>query len=83
MPLCPSDGEILTEACEVFHGFLAWPEPYCSVCRNLLSTLHQENRAPGSAFTSIMQLNTLLNTSFISFVPIYSFIVGLLKRKVQ
>lgn len=48
MPLCPSDGEILTEACEVFHGFLAWPEPYCSVCRNLLSTLHQELRAPGT-----------------------------------
>uniref|UniRef100_A0A8C1TMK3 Phosphoinositide 3-kinase regulatory subunit 5 n=1 Tax=Cyprinus carpio TaxID=7962 RepID=A0A8C1TMK3_CYPCA len=55
MPLCPSDGEILTEACEVFHDFLAWPEPYCSVCRNLLSTLHQELRAPGISYHRLVR----------------------------
>ncbi|XP_048055521.1 phosphoinositide 3-kinase regulatory subunit 5 isoform X2 [Megalobrama amblycephala] len=55
MPLCPSNGEILTEACEVFHGFLAWPEPYCSVCRNLLSTLHQELRAPGISYHRLVR----------------------------
>ncbi|XP_051567403.1 phosphoinositide 3-kinase regulatory subunit 5-like isoform X2 [Myxocyprinus asiaticus] len=55
VPCCPSDGEILMEACEVFHGFLAWPEPYCSVSRNLLSTLHQELRAPGISYHRLMR----------------------------
>ncbi|TRY56347.1 hypothetical protein DNTS_034960, partial [Danionella cerebrum] len=50
MPQCPFSEGLLTEACEVFHGFLAWPEPYSSVCRNLLSTLHQELRAPGISY---------------------------------
>ncbi|XP_058634336.1 phosphoinositide 3-kinase regulatory subunit 5 isoform X1 [Onychostoma macrolepis] len=63
MPLCPSDGEILTEACEVFHGFLAWPEPYCSVCRNLLSTLHQEHRAPGISYHRMVSEEQGLATS--------------------
>uniref|UniRef100_A0A673L0X3 Phosphoinositide 3-kinase regulatory subunit 5 n=1 Tax=Sinocyclocheilus rhinocerous TaxID=307959 RepID=A0A673L0X3_9TELE len=63
MPLCPSDGEILTEACEVFHGFLAWPEPYCSVCRNLLSTLHQELRAPGISYYRLVREEQGLATS--------------------
>uniref|UniRef100_A0A8C1X769 Phosphoinositide 3-kinase regulatory subunit 5 n=1 Tax=Cyprinus carpio TaxID=7962 RepID=A0A8C1X769_CYPCA len=63
MPLCPSDGEILTEACEVFHGFLAWPEPYCSVCRNLLSTLHQELRAPGISYHRLVREEQGLATS--------------------
>ncbi|XP_016430375.1 phosphoinositide 3-kinase regulatory subunit 5-like [Sinocyclocheilus rhinocerous] len=63
MPLCPSDGEILTEACEVFHDFLAWPEPYCSVCRNLLSTLHQELRAPGISYHKLVREEQGLATS--------------------
>uniref|UniRef100_A0A8C2IRC3 Phosphoinositide 3-kinase regulatory subunit 5 n=1 Tax=Cyprinus carpio TaxID=7962 RepID=A0A8C2IRC3_CYPCA len=63
MPLCPSDGEILTEACEVFHGFLAWPEPYCSVCRNLLFTLHQELRAPGISYHRLVREEQGLATS--------------------
>uniref|UniRef100_A0A671SGN3 Phosphoinositide 3-kinase regulatory subunit 5 n=1 Tax=Sinocyclocheilus anshuiensis TaxID=1608454 RepID=A0A671SGN3_9TELE len=63
MPLCPSDGEILTEACEVFHDFLAWPEPYCSVCRNLLSTLHQELRAPGISYHRLVREEQGLATS--------------------
>ncbi|XP_026069669.1 phosphoinositide 3-kinase regulatory subunit 5-like isoform X1 [Carassius auratus] len=63
MPLCPSEGEILTEACEVFHDFLAWPEPYCSVCRNLLSTLHQELRAPGISYHRLVREEQGLATS--------------------
>ncbi|CAB1344656.1 unnamed protein product [Coregonus sp. 'balchen'] len=45
-PFCPPDMELLEEACEVFGCFLTWPEPYCSVCKGLLSTLHQEIKAP-------------------------------------
>ncbi|XP_051987071.1 phosphoinositide 3-kinase regulatory subunit 5-like isoform X1 [Xyrauchen texanus] len=63
IPRCPSVGEILTEACEVFHGFLAWPEPYCSVCRNLLSTLNQELRAPGISYHRLVREEQGLATS--------------------
>ncbi len=46
-PYCPPDTELLEEAVEVFRCFLTWPEPYSSVCRNLLSTLQLEIKAPG------------------------------------
>uniref|UniRef100_A0A668AJY5 Phosphoinositide 3-kinase regulatory subunit 5 n=1 Tax=Myripristis murdjan TaxID=586833 RepID=A0A668AJY5_9TELE len=46
-PYCPPETELLEEAIEVFRCFLTWPEPYCSVCRNLLSTLQLEIKAPG------------------------------------
>uniref|UniRef100_A0A3B5B5J3 Phosphoinositide 3-kinase regulatory subunit 5 n=1 Tax=Stegastes partitus TaxID=144197 RepID=A0A3B5B5J3_9TELE len=46
-PYCPPDTELLEEAIEVFCSFLTWPEPYCGVCRKLLSTLQLEIKAPG------------------------------------
>uniref|UniRef100_A0A3B5B7N1 Phosphoinositide 3-kinase regulatory subunit 5 n=1 Tax=Stegastes partitus TaxID=144197 RepID=A0A3B5B7N1_9TELE len=45
-PYCPPDTELLEEAIEVFCSFLTWPEPYCGVCRKLLSTLQLEIKAP-------------------------------------
>uniref|UniRef100_A0AAR2LS14 Phosphoinositide 3-kinase regulatory subunit 5 n=1 Tax=Pygocentrus nattereri TaxID=42514 RepID=A0AAR2LS14_PYGNA len=44
------DGDLLAEACEVFHCFLTWPEPYSTVCHGLLTTLQQELRAPGNTY---------------------------------
>lgn len=32
---------------DVFCHFLTWPEPYCSVCKKLLSTIQLEMKAPG------------------------------------
>ncbi|KAM6972833.1 phosphoinositide 3-kinase regulatory subunit 5 [Aplochiton taeniatus] len=49
-PYCPPHMELLEEACQVFRCFLTWPEPYCSVCRSLLTTLQQELRAPGISY---------------------------------
>lgn len=46
-PYCPPDTDLLEDAMEVFRNFLTWPEPYCSVCKNLLSTLQLEIKAPG------------------------------------
>uniref|UniRef100_A0A3Q2CF23 Phosphoinositide 3-kinase regulatory subunit 5 n=1 Tax=Cyprinodon variegatus TaxID=28743 RepID=A0A3Q2CF23_CYPVA len=46
-PYCPPHSELLEEALEVFYSFLTWPEPYCSVCRELLSMLQLEIKAPG------------------------------------
>lgn len=47
-PCCTTDTDLLEEAMEVFCRFLTWPEPYCSVCRKLLSTLQLEMKAPGN-----------------------------------
>uniref|UniRef100_A0A3Q0RPX4 Phosphoinositide 3-kinase regulatory subunit 5 n=1 Tax=Amphilophus citrinellus TaxID=61819 RepID=A0A3Q0RPX4_AMPCI len=46
-PYCPAHTDLLEDAMEVFCCFLTWPEPYCSVCRKLLSTLQLEMKAPG------------------------------------
>nr|XP_020466614.1 phosphoinositide 3-kinase regulatory subunit 5 isoform X2 [Monopterus albus] len=62
-PYCPPDTEMLEEAIEVFHCFLTWPEPYCSVCRNLLSTLQLEIKAPGISFQRLVREEQGLNTS--------------------
>ncbi|XP_071388816.1 phosphoinositide 3-kinase regulatory subunit 5 isoform X1 [Centroberyx affinis] len=62
-PYCPPDTELLEEAIEVFRCFLTWPEPYCSVCRNLLSTLQLEIKAPGISFQRLVRDEQGLNTS--------------------
>ncbi|XP_062293879.1 phosphoinositide 3-kinase regulatory subunit 5 [Scomber scombrus] len=62
-PYCPPDTELLEEAIEVFRCFLTWPEPYCSVCKNLLSTLQLEIKAPGISFQRLVREEQGLNSS--------------------
>ncbi|XP_061534619.1 phosphoinositide 3-kinase regulatory subunit 5 [Phycodurus eques] len=62
-PYCPPDTELLERAMEAFRGFLTWPEPYCSLCRNLLSTLQLEIKAPGISFQRLVREEQDLNTS--------------------
>uniref|UniRef100_A0AAQ4R8T3 Phosphoinositide 3-kinase regulatory subunit 5 n=1 Tax=Gasterosteus aculeatus aculeatus TaxID=481459 RepID=A0AAQ4R8T3_GASAC len=62
-PYCPPDAELLEEAVEVFRCFLTWPEPYCSVCKHLLSTLQLEMKAPGLSFQRLVREEQFLNTS--------------------
>ncbi|XP_056136328.1 phosphoinositide 3-kinase regulatory subunit 5 [Lampris incognitus] len=62
-PYCPPDTKLLEESVEVFRCFLTWPEPYCGVCRNLLSMLQQEIKAPGLAFHRLVREEQGLNTS--------------------
>ncbi|KAM8878670.1 phosphoinositide 3-kinase regulatory subunit 5 isoform 2-T3 [Spinachia spinachia] len=61
-PYCPPDTELLEEAVEVFRCFLTWPEPYCSVCRHLLTTLQLEMKAPGLSFQRLVREEQFLNT---------------------
>ncbi|KAL1005927.1 hypothetical protein UPYG_G00065740 [Umbra pygmaea] len=61
-PFCPPNMELLEEACEVFSCFLTWPEPYCSVCKALLSTLHQELKAPGISFHRLVREEQEIST---------------------
>ncbi|CAL8332178.1 unnamed protein product [Lota lota] len=62
-PYCPPESELLEEAMQAFRCFLTWPEPYCSVCRDLLSTLQQELRAPGISFHRLVREEQGLNTT--------------------
>ncbi|XP_035515861.1 phosphoinositide 3-kinase regulatory subunit 5 [Morone saxatilis] len=62
-PYCPPDTQLLEEAIEVFRCFLTWPEPYSSVCRNLLSTLQLEIKAPGISFQRLVREEQGLITS--------------------
>uniref|UniRef100_A0A8C6SXV8 Phosphoinositide 3-kinase regulatory subunit 5 n=1 Tax=Neogobius melanostomus TaxID=47308 RepID=A0A8C6SXV8_9GOBI len=62
-PHCPADSDLLQSAMEVFRLFLTWPEPYCSVCKNLLSTLQLEIRAPGISFQRLVREEQGLSTS--------------------
>ncbi|XP_019714390.1 phosphoinositide 3-kinase regulatory subunit 5-like [Hippocampus comes] len=55
--------ELLESAMEVFSAFITWPEPYYSVCRNLLSTLQLEIKAPGISFQRLVREEQDLNTS--------------------
>ncbi|KAA8594989.1 hypothetical protein FQN60_012124 [Etheostoma spectabile] len=61
-PYCPPDPELLEEAIKVFRCFLTWPEPYCSVCKSLLSTLQLEIKAPGISFQRMVREEQLLNS---------------------
>ncbi|XP_066560449.1 phosphoinositide 3-kinase regulatory subunit 5 [Amia ocellicauda] len=54
-PYFPPNCELLREACEVYHRFLTWPEPYCNVCRDLLTVIHQELRAPGISYHRLVR----------------------------
>lgn len=62
-PHCPPDSDLLKSAMEVFRLFLTWPEPYCSVCKNLLSTLQLEIKAPGISFQRLVREEQGLSTS--------------------
>uniref|UniRef100_A0A3Q4G562 Phosphoinositide 3-kinase regulatory subunit 5 n=1 Tax=Neolamprologus brichardi TaxID=32507 RepID=A0A3Q4G562_NEOBR len=47
---------------DVFCHFLTWPEPYCGVCKKLLSTIQLEMKAPIS-FQRLVRDEQGLNTS--------------------
>ncbi|KAG7279620.1 hypothetical protein CRUP_011713 [Coryphaenoides rupestris] len=55
--------QLLEEATEVFRCFLTWPQPYCSVCLDLLATLQQELKAPGISFHRLVREEQGLNTT--------------------
>ncbi|XP_055013705.1 phosphoinositide 3-kinase regulatory subunit 5 isoform X2 [Boleophthalmus pectinirostris] len=62
-PYCPPDTNLLQNAMEVFRVFLTWPEPYCSVCKTLLTTLELELKVPGISFQRLVREEQGLSTS--------------------
>uniref|UniRef100_A0A668AZM6 Phosphoinositide 3-kinase regulatory subunit 5 n=1 Tax=Myripristis murdjan TaxID=586833 RepID=A0A668AZM6_9TELE len=74
-PYCPPETELLEEAIEVFRCFLTWPEPYCSVCRNLLSTLQLEIKAPGKHEALILSFGQPLGLPVCLSLCLYVYII--------
>ncbi|XP_061080167.1 phosphoinositide 3-kinase regulatory subunit 5-like [Conger conger] len=62
-PFLPPHCPLLTSACEVFGGFLCWPEPYSGVCRDLLNVLRLELRAPGISYHRLVREEQGLSTA--------------------
>ncbi|KAI1884016.1 hypothetical protein AGOR_G00222040 [Albula goreensis] len=54
-PYLSQDCPLLADACEVFSSFLSWPEPYCGVCQDLLTTLRLELKAPGLSYHRLVR----------------------------
>ncbi|XP_041078364.1 phosphoinositide 3-kinase regulatory subunit 5-like [Polyodon spathula] len=61
-PHFPPDCTLLKEACEIYHRFLTWPEPYCSICRDLLTFIHQELKTPGISYQRLVREEQGLTT---------------------
>ncbi|KAJ8404146.1 hypothetical protein AAFF_G00339190 [Aldrovandia affinis] len=62
-PFLPPNCPLLMDACEVFSGFLSWPEPYSGVCRDLLTILCQELKAPGISYHRLVREEQGLSTA--------------------
>ncbi|KAJ8345139.1 hypothetical protein SKAU_G00293320 [Synaphobranchus kaupii] len=62
-PYLPPDCPLLARACEVFSGFLSWPEPYGGVCRDLLTVIHLELKAPGMSYHRLVMEEQGLSTA--------------------
>ncbi|XP_038598027.1 phosphoinositide 3-kinase regulatory subunit 5 isoform X3 [Tachyglossus aculeatus] len=54
-PHFPEDSDLLLQAASTYHGFLTWPIPYSSVCRELLTVIEAERRAPGVSFQRLVR----------------------------
>ncbi|XP_017272217.1 phosphoinositide 3-kinase regulatory subunit 5-like isoform X2 [Kryptolebias marmoratus] len=54
-PYIAPDCGVLQEADLLFHGFLTWPEPCSSACKQLLNIIQQERRAPGISFQRLIR----------------------------
>ncbi|KAF1379130.1 hypothetical protein PFLUV_G00172880 [Perca fluviatilis] len=54
--------EVLQEAHQLFHSFLAWPEPCSSASKRLLNILQQELRAPGISFQRLVRTEHGIST---------------------
>ncbi|GAB1296261.1 Phosphoinositide 3-kinase regulatory subunit 5 [Apodemus speciosus] len=46
-PHFPPDSDLLLKAASTYHCFLTWPVPYCSICREMLTFIDAELKAPG------------------------------------
>ncbi|XP_043940960.1 phosphoinositide 3-kinase regulatory subunit 5 [Protopterus annectens] len=61
-PYFPPQCDLLKKSYNVFYGFLTWPIPYCSVCRELLAFINDELKAPGITYQRLVRAEQCLTT---------------------
>ncbi|XP_060219427.1 phosphoinositide 3-kinase regulatory subunit 5 isoform X2 [Meriones unguiculatus] len=54
-PHFPPDSDLLLKAASTYHCFLTWPVPYCSICRELLTFIDAELKAPGISYQRLVR----------------------------
>uniref|UniRef100_A0A8D0GIA1 Phosphoinositide 3-kinase regulatory subunit 5 n=1 Tax=Sphenodon punctatus TaxID=8508 RepID=A0A8D0GIA1_SPHPU len=54
-PHFPPDSNLLLKAIRTYHSFLAWPVPYCNICRELLTFISDELKAPGISYQRLVR----------------------------
>ncbi|XP_054834796.1 phosphoinositide 3-kinase regulatory subunit 5 [Eublepharis macularius] len=51
----PSNSDLLWRARKTYRGFLTWPVPYCDICRELLTFIDSEIKAPGISYQRLVR----------------------------
>ncbi|XP_061472489.1 phosphoinositide 3-kinase regulatory subunit 5 [Rhineura floridana] len=55
IPHLPSDSDFLLRAMRTYRDFLTWPVPYCNICRELLTFISNELKAPGISYQRLVR----------------------------
>nr|XP_023412218.1 phosphoinositide 3-kinase regulatory subunit 5 isoform X1 [Loxodonta africana] len=61
-PHFPPDSDLLRKAASTYHRFLTWPDPYCSICQELLTFIDAELKAPGISYQRLVRAEQGLPT---------------------
>ncbi|XP_051889147.1 phosphoinositide 3-kinase regulatory subunit 5 [Pristis pectinata] len=61
-PFFPPESNLLNNAYSIYHSLLTWPVPYCNVCKDLLTFINDEMKAPGISFQRLVRAEQGLTT---------------------
>ncbi|XP_038633191.1 phosphoinositide 3-kinase regulatory subunit 5 [Scyliorhinus canicula] len=61
-PYFPPECKLLQKAYNIYHSLLTWPVPYCNVCKDLLTFIQDEMKAPGISFQRLVRAEQGLTT---------------------
>ncbi|XP_078082114.1 phosphoinositide 3-kinase regulatory subunit 5 [Mustelus asterias] len=61
-PYFPPECNLLKNAYNIYHGLLTWPVPYCNICKDLLTFIQDEMKAPGISFQRLVRAEQGLTT---------------------
>ncbi|GCC31556.1 hypothetical protein chiPu_0010015 [Chiloscyllium punctatum] len=61
-PYFPPECNLLKNAYNIYHGLLTWPIPYCNICKDLLTFIQDEMKAPGISFQRLVRAEQGLTT---------------------
>ncbi|XP_055509599.1 LOW QUALITY PROTEIN: phosphoinositide 3-kinase regulatory subunit 5 [Leucoraja erinacea] len=62
IPFFPPESILLKNAYSIYHNLLTWPVPYCDICKDLLTFIDDELKAPGISFQRLVRAEQGLTT---------------------